>query len=340
MATNNDFISLDVPSVPGTGAASDVSDMGFGLSLAVEGPPTSIGEIVIEASQNGTSFAPVTAVFSLNNPPAVRLAIVAKKVRVVRFTGTGPASVSVGAPKTSLNLFGTLSLSPLNTSEMGPFKTIVLVGEYVSPIVIEGSTDGSSYVAVASFDTQGSDVISTEGTWATMRVRPNTDLTGISVAVGTGFAAGSVGSGGGPLVLSDIIVTTHAPTDGGQNQNVEIQLKDQNGADLSGIRMFIVWMSTNPLGPLVPAFRFGFGAVAGTLISGVGPVSTSTTNPVQQYPADAFLDAQVPMTIWLTDVNGHAIIDCNIQDATFNGFCNISCEGVVRASTAITLTNG
>jgi hypothetical protein len=214
MSTNNDFVSLAVPSSPGVGTPSDVSDMAFGLSVVVSGPPTSTGEIVIEASEDGVVFAPVTAVFPINNPPAVRLAMVVKFVRVVRFSGSGPAVVAVGAPKTSLNLFGTLSLAPLDTSEMGPFKTIVLVGQYVAPVVIEGSADGTNYDAVASFGTQDSDVISVEGTWATMRVRPNTDLTGVSVALGTGFVAGAGGSGGGAVtrIIAGTNITVSPPS--------------------------------------------------------------------------------------------------------------------------------
>lgn len=206
MSTNNDFVSLAVPGVPGVGAASDISDMAFGLSLIVEGPGSSSGEIVIEASEDGVTFAPATAVFPINNPPAKLLKIVAKFARVVRFTGGGPAVVVLASAKTGLNLFGTLSLSPLDTSEMGPLKTVVVAGQYVGPIVIEGSGDGTNYDAVASFNTQDADVISIEGTWATMRVRPNTVLTGVTVALGSGFVPGAGGTGG---AVTQIIAGTN-----------------------------------------------------------------------------------------------------------------------------------
>lgn len=255
MSTNNDFVSLAVPSSAGIGAPSDISDMSFGLSLIVEGPASSTGEIVIEASQDGVNFAPVTAVFPLNNPPSLQLQILARFARVNRFSGSGPAVVVIASAKTGLNIFGTLSLSPLDTSEMGPLKTIVVVGQYSSPIVIEGSGDGTNYDSVASFSTQDSDTISISGTWATMRVRPNTVLDGVSVALGSGFVAGAGGTGG---AVTQIVAGT----------NVTV-------SPLSGVGVVTV-NADDP--PAAPVTRIIAGTnVTVSPISGLGNVTVNAT---------------------------------------------------------------
>ena len=248
MPTNNDFVTLAVPDSPGIGAASDISDLAAEISLIVEGPSSSTGKVVIEISENGADFAAATAVFPLHNPPAGLLRIVAKFARVVRVSGSGPASVALGAPKTTLNLFGPLSLVPFDTSEMGPRKTIVLTGVYVMPIVVEGSVDGVNYDAVANFNTHASDVISIEGTWAFMRVRPGTVLAGVSLAVGGGFPAGA----GGTIATGLIITGPTGPRGATGPQG-----------------------ATGPAGPTGP--RGGTGAQGAT--GAIGPTGLAVTGP-------------------------------------------------------------
>lgn len=249
MATNNDFVSLDVPNGPGSGAPSDVSDMAPGLSLIVTGPASSTGEIVIEVSQDGASFAAFTAIFPISDPPAAQLGVVAKFVRVTRFSGSGPALVAIGAPKTTSNLFGTLTLAPLDTSEMGPKKTIVLSGDHKLPIVIEGSADGSNYDAVASFTTKGSDVITVEGTWATMRIRRDDIPAGVTVTIGAGFPA-SAGSGGGSGFKYLLRVV------GGQNGAGSTVCEGARVGDI--VQNQIIYVATN-VPPIQDSVDFGTG---------------------------------------------------------------------------------
>lgn len=187
MPINNNFVSLAVPNGAGIGAPADISLLSRGLSLIVGGPRTSTGEILIEISGDGGQFAAATAVFPINNPPAEQLNLVARFARVRRVSGSGSAFVALGGTNTSMNLFGTLSLAPLDTSEFGPFKTIIVVGDYQGSIVIEGSNDGgATFDAVASFNTQASDVLTVEGTWGVMRARPGANLNNVVLFLGSG----------------------------------------------------------------------------------------------------------------------------------------------------------
>ena len=197
MATNNDFVVLAVPPSAGYGAASDISGLAVNPSFVIEGNAGTTGSLVVEVSQDGVHFASATPVLPLPDPPETTLLrIVAKFARVRRLSGSGGASAALGSPKTSLNLFGTVPTSPssLDTSEFGPNKTLVLVGSYEPPVIVEASNDGVSYNPIAIFNTEGSGVISVFGTWVSMRLRSNPSS--VNVTVGSGFEAGA-GSGGG-----------------------------------------------------------------------------------------------------------------------------------------------
>lgn len=189
MSFNNSFVNLDVPNGPGTGAASDISGLSPDISLVVGGVLNATGEVVIEISGDGSNFAPATIIFPINNPPAKFIKLVAQFARVRRVSGQGGAFVSLGAATTSMNIFGSLSFTPFDSSEMGPFKTLIIAGAYPRTIVIEGSNNGTNYDAVASFNTGGSDVLTLQGTWMSMRVRPGTDLGSVSIFIGGGVSS-------------------------------------------------------------------------------------------------------------------------------------------------------
>lgn len=198
MATNNDFVVLAVPASTGVGAPSDISDMAFGPSIIVDGPDSSSGKVIIEVSEDGTNFAPATTVFPIHNPTARILDVVARFARVRRFSGTGPANVALGSVKTTHNSFAALTSTsvPADTSEMGPLRTVVVVGQYDTPISIMGSNDGTNYDVIVSFNSLGSDVISFVGSYAFTRLRCDSSLNNVAVAIGGGFVAALSSAGG------------------------------------------------------------------------------------------------------------------------------------------------
>lgn len=180
MATTNDFVSLEVPATPATGAPSDISGISNGLSLIVQGPASSDGRIVVEISGDGTNFAPVTSISPINNPSGRFLNLAARFARIRRLSGTGPAFAALGGARGD-NDFGTLSLNPLDTSEMGPFKTIIVSGPYTGKITVEGSVDGTNFDAIATIDTQGSGVLNIIGTWAALRIQQGAILENVVI---------------------------------------------------------------------------------------------------------------------------------------------------------------
>jgi len=195
----NTFVTLAIPSAPNVGAAADVSALVFGLALIVTAPPDSDGEIVVEGSEDGTNFAPVTSVFPLQNPSAITIDVVAHYLRVRRLSGTGSAAAAVGSATAGIaNAFVTLTYTEVDTSALGPLKTIVCSGTYdYRGVVVEGTTDGTNYDVVAQFNTGDSDFVSVDGAWSKMRLRTGYDAPSGSVAVGAGYPAGASTGGGG-----------------------------------------------------------------------------------------------------------------------------------------------
>lgn len=195
MATNT-YVTLDVPSAPGTGAPSDISALSPNMSLVVEGPNSSTGKIVIEVSEDGTHFAPATTTFPIHNPPEKNLRLIGAFARVKRMDGGGPAFAALGSVTTNLNLFANLSKTPVDTSLMGPVKTVVVTGSYVKPVIVEASNDDVNYDVVLTLTTRGSDVLTIYGSWSSMRLRDDSDVPE-SISVGGGFDSGANGSATG-----------------------------------------------------------------------------------------------------------------------------------------------
>ena len=193
----NTFVTLAIPASPNVGAAADVSALVFGLDLIVTAPPDSDGEIIIEGSEDGSNFAPVTSVFPLQNPAAIQINVVVHYLRVRRLSGSGSASAAVGSATTGLaNAFATIGYVEVDTSALGPLKTVICSGSYdYRGVVLEGTTDGTNYDIIAQFHTGDSDFISLAGSWSGMRLRAGYDAPSGSLAIGAGYFAGS-GSGG------------------------------------------------------------------------------------------------------------------------------------------------
>lgn len=213
MATNT-FVLLDVPSAPGTGVPSDISGLSPNPSLIVEGPDSSTGRIIVEFSEDGVNYAPATTTFPIHNPPERSIKAVGSKARVRRLDGGGPAFVALGSISTTFNLFATLTKTAVDTSGMGPFKTVVITGTYVKPVIVEASNDGVNYDVVLTLTTRGSDLLFIYGSWTTMRLRDDSDVPE-SIAVGSGFETGGPG-GGVTKIIAGTNVTISPPSGVGQ----------------------------------------------------------------------------------------------------------------------------
>lgn len=202
----NTFIVMAVPG-SGVGTAVDATALGAGPTMVVTGPELG-GDVVLEIScDGGAHFAPVTQSLIPNPPfkvlkskidrdiadpqnghPTTTGGIVAQYARIRRLSGSGASTAALSSPSTTNNSFATFSgNASIDTSLMGPVKTLVVCGSYDSPIVVEGSIDGTNYDAVAKFDTNDSDVKVVDGAFASMRVKSGSGRASGSVSVGAGF---------------------------------------------------------------------------------------------------------------------------------------------------------
>lgn len=217
MSTNS-FISLAVPGTPGVGAAVNVSALSPGPALVIEGD-ADVGQLILEIScDGGVNYGPVVG-SPIKNPPLKTLygktnrdtaetstgrytdtdGMVAQFARIRRLSGSGVATAALGSETTTDNLFATLTGVPVDTSALGPIKTVVCSGTYNQGIVVvEGSVDGINYDAVCQFDTSGSDVKYVVGSYALMRLRssPGGVAPSGSVSVGGGSQKGPAGATG------------------------------------------------------------------------------------------------------------------------------------------------
>lgn len=204
--SQNRFIDLPVPGrANDIGSIVDVSMLSEGPTMVTSGPGN--GDVILEIScDGGANFAPVTQSTIPNPPSKVLLSrtnrdiadpssgrptgtcgVIAQFARIRRLAGNGASTVSLGAPISTKNLFASLSLAPLSTSDMGPVKTICACGTYSGVVVVEGSVDGVNYDAVASFDTGHSDVRCIEGSYQSMRLRAGPAAPTGGVSIGAGF---------------------------------------------------------------------------------------------------------------------------------------------------------
>lgn len=230
--SSNTFIALPVPNGVGVGAPANVSGLAPGPVLVVDGDDSGNSLVLEISNDGGLNYGPVTLSGSKNPPlktlygknntdivePYVGKAtgtggMVAQFARIRRILGLGAVTAGLGSLAATDNLFVTLNgTTPVSTSLLGPLKTIVCVGSYAKPVIVEGTTDGVNYDAVCQFNTQNSDVKYVIGSYLFMRLRggPTTSISGVSVSVGGGTpatsgAAGAAGPAGptGPVGVTE-----------------------------------------------------------------------------------------------------------------------------------------
>lgn len=187
MPAPNTFVTIPVPVSTGLGPSVDVTSLSFEQTLVVEGPTADSGELVLELSEDGTNWSPFRKAPIVFNPVPQYLKFVANKARVRRLSGNGAATATLGALSTLKNLYGTLGYTAIDTSAMGPARTIICSGTYNGNVIVEASNDGTQYDAIAQFNTGNSFVIFVYGSWSKMRLRSDSVLPSGSVSIGSGF---------------------------------------------------------------------------------------------------------------------------------------------------------
>jgi len=192
--------SMVIP-VPGSGfgAAVSVAALDQDKLFVASGPAGAI--VVIEGSTDGgVSFAPVASFEIFPNPTAVPISLTLTHIRAKNLTLFGPVSLSVGAEVVSVaNVFSSIPVSLVapgvsaDTSALGERKAVLITGEYTGVVVLEGSQDGSSFNAIASFGTGQADAVVIVGILQRMRATLIQGVGSPSVSVG----APAPGGGGG-----------------------------------------------------------------------------------------------------------------------------------------------
>ena len=196
------FVSLPVPAGPGVGQAANTSGFGAAKTIVVDGPNGAEGELIIEGSDDGSVFAPLTKFFTVDNPPEEKIVAVVAFMRVRRLSGGGAAFVAMGAQQATTNQFSPLDTDAIGTGGMGPEKTILVSGTFEGPVIIESSNDGSRFGAVAQLDAGGPGVAHVSGDYLSMRVRTPLPA-GAIVQLGAGFLFEGGGGGGTSENLSE-----------------------------------------------------------------------------------------------------------------------------------------
>lgn len=203
------YFSIPVPSLPGTGTAVNVSDLGPSKSLIIDAAIDSWGDVAIEGScDGGISYAPILSISLLQDPALPSLAGVFTHLRAVRQTGAGSVSISAGGT-ISDTAFSSFNVPPthlpgtaLSTVDFGEYKTVVVSGSYIGAIVIEGSCDGSSYDPIATLRSGSSQVLNLVGNYLSMRIsRRNSLIQGGAVTIALGGSPGS--SAGSSDIVAD-----------------------------------------------------------------------------------------------------------------------------------------
>lgn len=208
----NIFVNLPIPATDGVGAAVDVSTLGVEKTIVVGSTPGPSGEpfrctINIEMSNAAAApaadneWAPV-ATFALAGDLTIPIA--AKWFRVRRSdskTPTGTPTCDVGANDDGVTLSslvataGDGSGASVNTSTLGPYKTVVVGGAFRGNVNIEISNDNVHFSPEVSFTNPGQK----SATFITEFMRVTRD--GVpTIAPGLPLitiAAGNVSSGGG-----------------------------------------------------------------------------------------------------------------------------------------------
>lgn len=184
----NSFATLTVP-LSGAGASTSMTTFGPVKTFTVSGAFSA--PVIIEASCDNATFAPVLQVKPPSGEPyfsgtsSFTTTVACSAVRVSRPYGDSVSpTVTVSAQTYNGNVFASLTVpngvgtgAATNTATMGEIKTITVVGSpYSGQIIVEGSADsGVTYDPIAQFsglalDGQH-DVRTINGVYNSMRVR-------------------------------------------------------------------------------------------------------------------------------------------------------------------------
>ena len=194
----NQFVTLPVPAGNGIGASVDVSAMGAEKTVVVCGGAF-VAAVHIEVSNDGVTWGPFidfTACDWDNYIVSCRFMRVrvsgyksGAPVAAVGASGAG-ASASISLPVPASNGVGTA----VDTSALGPLKSIVVAGSYDAVVTIQISEDGVTFSDAESFPKPDRENIEA---WARfMRVRQSGYVSGVATVTVTGSSMSAGASGG------------------------------------------------------------------------------------------------------------------------------------------------
>jgi len=184
----NSFATLTVP-LSGAGAPTSMATFGPVKTFTVSGAFSA--PVIIEATCDGVTFAPICKVNPpsgepyFDGPTSLTVQVVCLEIRVSRLYGDSVApTVTVSAQTYNDNAYAILTVpvgvgtgAASDTSTMGEIKTITVVGApYSGEVIIEGSADaGVTYDPIAQFAALAEDgqhdVRTVKGVYNRLRVR-------------------------------------------------------------------------------------------------------------------------------------------------------------------------
>ena len=154
----NVFLPIVVPATTGSGAALNVSSLGYNKLFSLVGSFGSVlslgATINIEASNDGVAWVPVATLTAAND---VRRSFAAVFVRATVIGDATGATLSVGSddPGTDMIAIPTPVANgtgaPVNISTFGMEKTFIYNGAMEACITVEISQDGVTYTEAISF---------------------------------------------------------------------------------------------------------------------------------------------------------------------------------------------
>lgn len=197
----NTFLNIPVPAANGSGAAVDVSTIGFTKTISVAGPFIASVNIEISNEAVATKWAPLA---TFDNPDGEVIQVACKWMRAtVRGYVSGTPQCDVGGPTDAAQLAslpvsaGNGSGAAVDTSTLGLLKTVTVGGPFKGTTQIEISEDGNTKWSQVgfSFDNPGQMSELASAKWMRVtrynvpQVDPGTPIVNV--------AALDVGGGGG-----------------------------------------------------------------------------------------------------------------------------------------------
>lgn len=210
--TANLFTNLPCPAGNGSGAATDISDLGLTKTFVVDG--IGVASVVIEInnatlSTDGT-WAPLIG-FTTNESQTIEVAARWARVTVSGYK-SGTIQVNVGATDAGAT-FAILNVpsvvghgTAVDVSALPKNKTVTVGGVFSGQVVIEVSTDGTSdWNNIVAFQAPGQKSFEATADW--MRVTRTSPAGGVTPVVAVGGASDVTapgGTGSGPYALAHV----------------------------------------------------------------------------------------------------------------------------------------